>query len=83
MLADASTCFMVSLCLSLTFLSILPKPGVDIFPETFTVAKSANRDETLPMAAQPVLSSKSVNLNSFTQISPHLLWPSSVKLPGS
>ncbi len=48
-----------------------------IIPVTFTLAKSANFALAVAVAAQPPLLSKSLNRNSFTQISAHLSRPSS------
>ena len=47
-----------------------PNPAVSTRPATFTVPKSERATFMLAFAAQPPLSLKSVNRNSFTHTSP-------------
>ncbi len=75
-----SYCKISSLLRSLTFFSILPKPGVLVAPDNVTIPKSANFADILTFAAQPPFSSKFDNRNSFTHISTHFGNPSSGNL---
>ena len=57
--------------------SMVPQPGVEIFPATATVAKSAKVAFIRATAAQPPCSLNSLRRNSFTQMMAHLVLPSS------
>ena len=78
--AETSYSMTSSLLLSLTFFSILPNPGVLMLPDKLIVPKSANWVATLPLAAHPPSSLKSVNRNSLTHTSADLGIPSSFVL---
>ena len=84
--AAISNCVNPVFARSFIFCSILPKPEVWLFTETATVPKSAKVKSILPKAAQDPASSKSDNLNSFTQTSAsigtdELVFSKAIKIP--